>query len=55
MRRPWPGVPVHVVGEASSNGQGWVEGALETAERTLQEQVGLARPRWLPSGAFLGP
>ena len=30
--------------EAYSNGQGWVEGALETAELVLQHKFGLSSP-----------
>ncbi len=47
MARPVPEVPVFVCGEAYSNGQGWVEGALETAELVLQGQLGLAPPEWV--------
>lgn len=46
MINPVPGVPVYVCGEAYSNGQGWVEGALETAEMVLQEHFGLTPPTW---------
>ena len=46
MINPVPGVPVYVCGEAYSNGQGWVEGALETAEMVLQEHFGLPAPPW---------
>lgn len=41
--------PVHIVGEAYSLRQGWVEGALQTAEQLCQEQFGLPRPDWLPA------
>ncbi|MDQ6807130.1 MAG: hypothetical protein M3065_19710 [Actinomycetota bacterium] len=46
MINPVPSVPVYVCGEAYSNGQGWVEGALETAEMVLQKHFGLAAPDW---------
>jgi monoamine oxidase len=46
MIHPVPTVPVYVCGEAYSNGQGWVEGALETAEMVLQQHFGLPRPDW---------
>jgi hypothetical protein len=36
-----------VVGEAYSYGQGWVEGALDTAESTMQEFFKLPKPVWL--------
>jgi len=55
MRRPVDGEHVFVVGEAYSNNQGWVEGALQTAEHVLQDYFGLLRPCWLPSSADLGP
>jgi len=34
--QPVAGVPVHICGEAYSNAQGWVEGALETADLVLR-------------------
>lgn len=46
MIKPVPTVPVYVCGEAYSNGQGWVEGALETAELVLREHFGVAAPEW---------
>jgi monoamine oxidase len=39
-----------IVGEAFSNGQTWVEGALQTAELLLQERLRLAAPDWLSEG-----
>jgi len=48
MRKPVPDHDVFVVGEAYSYDQGWVEGALDTAESTLQEFLGMPRPAWLP-------
>jgi monoamine oxidase len=45
---------VYVVGEAYSGEQGWVEGALTSAEVTLQTHIGLSRPAWLPSTYYLG-
>ncbi len=47
MRKPVPTQDIHIVGEAYSYGQGWVEGALDTAESTLQEFFGLKQPEWL--------
>jgi monoamine oxidase len=55
LRKPVPDAPVHICGEAYSNEQGWVEGALQTAERMLEEHFGMARPRWLPADYDLGP
>lgn len=46
MINPVKDLPVYVCGEAYSNGQGWVEGALETAEMVLQQQFGLTAPEW---------
>jgi lysine 2-monooxygenase len=47
MRKPDPHHDIFIVGEAYSYGQGWVEGALDTAESTLQEFFGLKQPSWL--------
>ncbi len=47
MIKPVPNMPVYVCGEAYSNGQGWVEGALETAELVLQKHFGLPAPSWV--------
>lgn len=47
MRRPNPQEAIHVIGEAYSDQQGWVEGALCVAERMLEAHFGLARPDWL--------
>ncbi|MEP4197884.1 MAG: FAD-dependent oxidoreductase [Aliishimia sp.] len=37
---------VYICGEAYSHGQGWVEGALATAEDMLQHHLGLLPPSW---------
>jgi monoamine oxidase len=55
MRKPVDGVDIHIVGEAYSYGQGWVEGALDTAESALEDFFGLRRPAWLPGGYALLP
>ncbi|GAB3222205.1 flavin monoamine oxidase family protein [Spirosoma arcticum] len=55
MREPVSDQDIHIVGEAYSYGQGWVEGALTTAESTLQEFFGLEGPRWLPETYALMP
>jgi monoamine oxidase len=55
MRRPLPGLGLHVCGEAWSDCQGWVEGGLRSAERVLQDELGLAPPDWLGPGAYVGP
>jgi monoamine oxidase len=54
MRHPVPGANVHVCGEAFSANQGWVEGAINTAERVLQTQFGLRRPGWVSPGYSFG-
>jgi monoamine oxidase len=54
MRRPDPNEKIHVCGEAYSDQQGWVEGALCEAEKMLQEHFGLVWPAWLPKSYKLG-
>jgi monoamine oxidase len=54
MRRPDQAEAVHVCGEAYSDQQGWVEGALCVAERMLQEHLGLKWPSWLDPNYYLG-
>lgn len=46
--------PVYLVGEAYSGVQGWVEGALTTAEIVLKRYFHLDRPSWLPPDYYLG-
>ena len=41
LRRPFPDTGLHICGDAWSNGQGWVEGALETAEALLVNEFGM--------------
>ena len=54
MRRPEPAEAIHICGEAYSDQQGWVEGALCVAERMLQEHFALAWPEWLNPKYYLG-
>ncbi len=54
MRQPDPREAIHVCGEAYSDQQGWVEGALCVAERMLEEHFGLERPKWLDPEYYLG-
>lgn len=42
IQRPAKGVPVYVCGEAYSREQGWVEGALDTADQVLARFFGVA-------------
>jgi monoamine oxidase len=46
MRHPIPEAPIYICGEAWSRQQGWVEGALETADALLEENLRLAPPAW---------
>jgi monoamine oxidase len=48
--QPVDGLNAFIVGEAFSNGQTWVEGALQTSELLLQERLGLSAPDWLSEG-----
>ena len=43
MRQPVDGQRIYICGAAYSSDQGWVEGALETAELMLRENIGLDR------------
>jgi len=54
IRKPLDNEDVFICGEAYSINQGWVEGALQTAELMLEEHFGLKRPSWLPSAYSLG-
>jgi monoamine oxidase len=54
VKQPFDGYPLYIVGDAYSGVQGWVEGALTTAEIVLQRQFGLQRPEWLPADYYLG-
>lgn len=46
MRQPNPSLGLFICGEAYSQRNGWVEGAINSAERTL-ERLGLSRPGWI--------
>ena len=48
---PVPHVPAYICGEAYSHAQGWVEGALATAEEMLQKHLGLQPPPYLKATA----
>ncbi|MEG4810529.1 FAD-dependent oxidoreductase [Microcoleus sp. F8-D3] len=54
MRHPIRGANVYVCGEAYSNMQGWVQGALNSAELMLEENFNLSRSAWLPPSYDLG-
>jgi monoamine oxidase len=56
MRKPVDAEDIYIVGEAYSYGQGWVEGALDTAESMVEDFFGLKPPTWLtPAGYALMP
>lgn len=54
IRQPVKKERVFICGEAYSINQGWVEGALQTAEKMLDEHFDMKPPTWLPSGYNLG-
>lgn len=54
IRRPFHDVNLYVVGEAYSGNQGWVEGALTTAEKVLRELFHLPPAPWQPTNVYLG-
>eukprot|EP00040_Diaphanoeca_grandis_P004321 m.28117 g.28117 ORF g.28117 m.28117 type:complete len:1050 (-) comp15866_c1_seq1:135-3284(-) len=54
MRHPAPMHQIFIVGEAYSEQQGWVEGALCTAEHVLRDHFGLQEPTWLEPDYYLG-
>ncbi|WP_434046808.1 MULTISPECIES: flavin monoamine oxidase family protein [Sorangium] len=56
MQRPVAAAPLYVCGEAWSHQQGWVEGALETADAVLEQELLVPPPTWIggrgrPNGA----
>ncbi|HYU35098.1 MAG TPA: FAD-dependent oxidoreductase [Thermoanaerobaculia bacterium] len=55
MRKLRPEDDVYICGEAYSEQQGWVEGALNVAELMLQEHFDMTWPAdWLEEGYYLG-
>ncbi|MDH6250321.1 hypothetical protein M2347_000048 [Chryseobacterium sp. H1D6B] len=54
MRKPIADEQIHIIGEAYSDQQGWVEGAFCEAEKMLQEHFGMDRPIWLSPDYYLG-
>lgn len=55
IRRPVPNANVFLCGESYSNHQGWVEGAVNTAEMVLETYFGLPRPTWVDDAYDFGP
>jgi monoamine oxidase len=54
MRKPTKHENIHIVGEAYSDQQGWVEGAFCEAEKMLEEHFHLERPYWISPDYYLG-
>jgi len=54
MRKPVKGEQIHIIGEAYSDQQGWVEGAFCVAEKMLQDYFELNPPFWLSDDYYLG-
>lgn len=54
MRKPFETESIHIVGEAYSDQQAWVEGAFCITELMLEENFGLRRPAWLRGDYYLG-
>jgi hypothetical protein len=46
---------VYVCGESYALDQGWVEGAVNTAERVLETYFDLDRPGWVAGDYSFGP
>lgn len=55
MRKPISDANLYICGCTYSDMQGWVEGALKTAELVLEENFDLKKPSWLPGDYNLGP
>lgn len=54
MRKPVVNEQIHIIGEAYSDQQGWVEGAFCEAEKMLQKHFEMDRPYWLSPEYYLG-
>lgn len=50
IQRPLEKINLYICGEAWSTQQGWVEGALETADRVLEDELRLGPPPWPVEG-----
>ena len=55
IRRPIENLNVFLCGEAYSSAQGWVEGAVNTAEMVVESYFDLPRPRWVLPEYEFGP
>jgi len=54
IRRPFADENLFIMGEAYSGNQGWVEGALTTAEHVLRDYFHLKPAVWQPEHVYLG-
>ncbi|MGB3468553.1 MAG: FAD-dependent oxidoreductase [Cyclobacteriaceae bacterium] len=54
MRHPQEKERIFIAGEAYSDQQGWVEGALCVTEHIMRQQYGLECPDWLDEEYYLG-
>ena len=54
VRHPVPAAPIHVCGDCFSLNQGWVQGALQSAELVLREAYGMPAAPWMTASATLG-
>lgn len=55
IRHPFLDRDLFICGEAYSSQQGWVEGALQSAESLLEQHFFLPRPDWVPEDYDVGP
>ena len=55
IRKPVEDCNIYICGEAFSSHQGWVEGALNSAEMVLEQYFGLPRPDWVEPTYDFGP
>jgi hypothetical protein len=54
VKQPLSEQQIYIVGEAYSGVQGWVEGALTSTEKVLQDKLHLQPPEWLDKNYYLG-
>ncbi|QHT65333.1 hypothetical protein GXP67_00910 [Rhodocytophaga rosea] len=55
MRRPKQDENIYICGEAYSDQQGWIEGALCVAEKMMQDEFNMSKPsEWLDDNYYLG-
>ena len=55
IRKPINDVDAYLCGESYSASQGWVEGAINTTEKVLEDYFELAFPSWLDNDYNIGP